>query len=609
MEQNIVNASVVNEQPKLAKANIKVSTVVFMIFCLVSAGCYGIEEMIPACGPGLCLIMLFVLPFLWGLPFGMVASELGSVRPQEGGYYKWVQEALGEFWSFQAGWWRTISIYIDNTSYVILAGGYAAMQWDMGTLGEFALKFIMIAVFVLINIRGVEEVGVASTIMSILVMISMALVIVCGFMNWGGDAETAEQISFQMLPEPTEGLGVSDWFFYIAGGISIGMWIYSGYESMSTIAGEVANPQVIPKGTLITIPIIMATYILPTTAGLGSLGGWENWGTDAESIGYATVTSHFWGTGWGVVFIVVAIMCQCSIYNTYIAFGSRGFFTLAGDNLTPKVMVKLSKRGVPYVAILSVGIFNIICCMLPFGFIIVLDMSLLLASYIMVYISCNILRKRIPKEDYRWRIPGGDGFLKVLTIVPICIAVFAYFINGSDYFTFGMIGILSGPLLYFIWRRKYGGLTKTSPDVFLKNEKTGLAIGDTRRIAFLLMICGIMCIIALIFEPWYEDWFGDYCWGSGDYFDGILEAPNEAGEAARYAAIVGTIRVVLWALTIITSIGSIVFYGLSKKLEPSKEECREAFRKSCDYISETYNAELEAELKIYDEMLEQSKKE
>ena len=30
----------------LKKHDIKVSTVVFMIFCLVAAGCYGIEEMI-----------------------------------------------------------------------------------------------------------------------------------------------------------------------------------------------------------------------------------------------------------------------------------------------------------------------------------------------------------------------------------------------------------------------------------------------------------------------------------------------------------------------------------------------------------------------------------
>ena len=138
----------------LEKHDIKVSTVVFMIFCLVAAGCYGIEEMIPECGPGFTIIMLCVLPFVWALPFGLVASELGSVRPQEGGYYKWVQEALGEFWGFQAGWWRTISIYIDNAVYVILAGGYAAAQWDLGWTGEFAIKAAMVIVFTWINIRG-----------------------------------------------------------------------------------------------------------------------------------------------------------------------------------------------------------------------------------------------------------------------------------------------------------------------------------------------------------------------------------------------------------------------------------------------------------------------
>ena len=64
----------------LKKHDIKVSTVVFMIFCLVAAGCYGIEEMIPECGPGLTIVMLCVLPFVWALPFGCIASELTAGR-------------------------------------------------------------------------------------------------------------------------------------------------------------------------------------------------------------------------------------------------------------------------------------------------------------------------------------------------------------------------------------------------------------------------------------------------------------------------------------------------------------------------------------------------
>lgn len=140
MSENKSAAAMSTETHGLKKHDLKTSTVVFMIFSLVAAGAYGIEEMIPEAGPGLTIIMLAVLPFVWGVPFGLVASELGSVRPQEGGYYKWVQEALGEFWGFQAGWWRTISIYIDNTLYVILAGGYAASAWDLSRPLNLPLK-------------------------------------------------------------------------------------------------------------------------------------------------------------------------------------------------------------------------------------------------------------------------------------------------------------------------------------------------------------------------------------------------------------------------------------------------------------------------------------
>ena len=543
----------------LKKHDIRVSTVVFMIFCLVAAGCYGIEEMIPECGPGLTIIMLCVLPFVWGLPFGLVASELGSVRPQEGGYYKWVQEALGEFWGFQAGWWRTISIYIDNTTYVILAGGYAATVWDMSRPMEFGLKFAMIAIFTIINIRGVKDVGIASTVLSILVMVAFAVVAVCGFLNWGGDAETASTISFRITPEPAE--GISDWFFYIAGGISIGMWMYSGYESMSTIAGEVENPQVIPKGTIITVPLIMAVYIFPTVAGLGSIGNWENWGTEAGSVGYSDVVSHFWGPAFGIIFVIVAILAQCSIYNTYIASGSRGFFSLADDNLAPPVMVKCDKKfGVPYVAVLSVGIFNLIFCMFPFGFIVILDCALLMASYILVYISAMVLRKRIPEEEYKFRIPGGYGFLCLICIIPICVAIFATYVNGSDYYLGGMLGIITGPILYFIWRKRYGGLTAKDPGRFPVNKKTGLAEGDTKRMAFLFFIMTVMNIAALFFEPWYEGWGTDDAWESGDYFDGIVENIS-------VDKILGSIQTGLYLLTAVCFILMVVFYFIYKKCE------------------------------------------
>ena len=549
-----------NAEASLKKVHMKVSTVVFMIFCLVAAGCFGIEEMIPECGPGLTVVMLCVLPFVWGLPFGLVASELGSVRPQTGGYYKWVQEALGEFWGFQAGWWRTISIYIDNVSYVILAGGYAAAQWDMNTLGEFIFKAAMILIFTYVNLRGMKELGSVSTILSLLVIVAFAMIAICGFCNWG----EGTNISFQMTPEPAEGL--SDWFFYIAGGISIGMWMYSGYESMSTIAGEVENPEVIPKGTLITIPLIMATYILPTVAGLGSIGQWENWGPD--DVGYGHVLTEFWGPGFGLFFVVIAILAQCSIFNTYIASGSRGFFALADDFLAPPILVKVDpKRGVPKVAIWTISIFSLALCMVPFGFIIVLDVSLLISSYIMVYISCMILRKRIPEEEYGFRIPGGQGVLTVICVVPMLVAALAFLINGSDYFLGGMVGLMTGPFLYIAWRRRYGGLSKKDPANYPLNKKTGLGFGDLKHMNILFGIFTIMNIVALLFMPWYEDWGGEDQWESGDYFDGMLESAN-------IDVVLNVIQTGLYIVTAIAIVGFVVTLILKSKVE--KEEYKAA---------------------------------
>ena len=559
MDEQKKSIAVDVNQHGLKKHDIKISTVVFMIFCLCAAGAYGIEEMIPESGPGLTLVMLIVLPFVWSTPLGLVAAELGSARPQEGGYYKWVQEALGEYWGFQAGWWRTISIYIDNTLYVILAGGYMAATWDLSSTAEMAFKIAMILVFTYINIRGVKDVGIVSSVLSILVIVAFSMVAICGFLNW-------QQNPFVPFTADGEIMGLSgiafgDWVYYIGMGIAIGMWMYSGYESMSTIAGEVSNPQVIPKATLITVPLIMAVYIFPTMAGLASLGMWEEWGTEADTVGYATVVQTFWGEGFGIFFAVVAVLAQCSIYNTYIASGSRGFFALADDHLAPPIMVRCdAKHGVPYVAVLSVAVVNIILCQFAFTTVVVIDVFLLVSAYIMIFISAMILRKRIPAEDLKFKIPGGYGFLCLICIVPCVIAFIAFFINGTDYFIGGMIGITSGPVLYYIWKRMYGGLAKKDPVQYPINPKTKLAVGDTKRMAFNFGVLAIMGFIAYPWLMWFEgDWWGE--WGPEWYLEYY-----GSGFLSDFYGMLNAIVIAAGLFAVI----AVVLFAVSKKVEPKE---------------------------------------
>jgi len=470
----------------------KTSTVVFMIFCLCAAGAYGIEEMIPNAGPGLTLTMLIVLPFIWSTPMGLVAAELGSALPQEGGYYKWVQRACGEFWGFQAGWWRTISVYFDNTLYVVLAGSYLGSVLELSALEEYLFKASVIIFFTYINIRGIRDVGRVSTIISVFVLAAFGLVAAVGFAQW----QTNPFVPF--IP-PDQSLLQS-----IGYGLAIGMWVYSGYESMSTVAGEIKDPQVIPKATLLTVPLIMAVYILPTMGGLASLGRWSEWASEG-GLTYSDVVTQV-APGFGIFFVFIAVIAQFSIFNTYIASGSRGFFALAEDNLAPQILVKCSKkRGVPYVAVLSLGIFSLIVCMFPFEVIVVVDVMLFMSAYALIFISACILRVKEGDLPRPFKVPIATKAFIAMCVPSLIIIFIAFFINGTDYFVGGMGALVTGPIMYFIFKKKYGGLTEIDPVNYPLNASTGLAIGDTKRMAWMFGIMTLVGAIAAFFLPWYDD--------------------------------------------------------------------------------------------------------
>ena len=498
----------------LKKHDIKVSGIVFMLYCLVAAGAFGIEEMIPESGPGMTLILLIIFPIIWAYPISNLVAECGAVLPSEGGVYVWVKEAFGEFWGFQAGWWGTVSTYITNGVYVALVAGYVSQMIPMSDLAVEAIKIGMILIFTIVNLMGLREVGKVSTILSVLILLAFALVAVVGLINWQTNPMEP------MLPE--------DYSIFdgVGGGICICIWMYCGYECISNMAGEVKNPQVIPKGLMIAMPLVALTYVLPTLGGLACLpeGSWESWSTDGgfegQAIGYATVLTTYMGQAWGYVFLVIAIVSQCAIFNTYLASGSRGFFVLADDHLCPQFMVKVSKkRGVPYIGILSLAVVTFILCQSDFTTLVSMEVVFMLALYIILPISVLKLRKKLPIEKRMERglyyIKGGKGAMIFYAGFPIVISVIALLINGTDYLAMGLIAICTGPVAYYILKRIFGGLSVNDPEHNPVNPKTKLAAGDTVRIGIFMICAGVMAFFGQFWLKWYEIDYGE--WGPDDY--------------------------------------------------------------------------------------------
>ena len=507
----------------LKKHKMKSIQIAFLLFCLVAAGAFGIEDMLPGSGPGLTVIMLMVFAVVWAHPISQIVSELSALMPSEGGIYVWVKEALGEFWGFCMGWWGTVSIYLSSATYVVLIVNYSSKFIPAlnDPFVSFTVKLAIVVFFVVINLMGLKEVGAISTLLSVCILIGFAAVTVVGFANWQYNP---------ILPVTPEGQSVID---SLGGSICIVVWMYCGYECVSNMAGEIENPEVIPKGFRIAMPMIAASYILPTIAGLVSLGRWDEWGTDG--IGYGDVLTEFLGYGWGVAFLVIAILSQAALFNSYIAAGSRGFFVMADDRLCPKFLVKVSKkRGVPVLSILLLGVFTAVMMNFDFSTLLVIVGPLALMIYVVLGIALLIIRKKYPVDSRDcWYIRGGNIKVKLYAFVPMIIAVIALLVNGTEYFLLGFVSIGSGLAAYIVFKLIYGGLYKIDSQKYPINPKTKFAKGDITRFGVFILSFGVYALAGSFFLQWYEG-----SWGPEYYLE-----MYESGLISDFAAMINVARV------------------------------------------------------------------
>src|SRR5947208_16893492 len=114
-----------NGEPHIAKPR-KATTLhlVFMTYSVICSGAYGLEEMISGSGPGMALLTLVVLPFIWAVPVAPACAELSARYPVEGGYYRWARMAFGDFTGYMAGWLVWLANLATNAACALLFATY-----------------------------------------------------------------------------------------------------------------------------------------------------------------------------------------------------------------------------------------------------------------------------------------------------------------------------------------------------------------------------------------------------------------------------------------------------------------------------------------------------
>jgi amino acid transporter len=456
----------------LKRAQVRVITVFFMIYILVSGGSFGIEDMVSSSGPGLTLLLLVLLPIFWALPMALIASELGSALPGEGGFYVWARRGLGDFWGFQTAWWWSLSIFVDSAVYIVLAIQYLQNWMHFSNLVGYVIAWVFILVFAAMNIVGVKFVALSSTAFAVLVLLPFFALIVVGFAKWQFDPFT-----------PVTAPGVP--FFGSGGvfalGLAIGVWMYSGYESMSTLSGEIRNPQkVIPRALMLVVPFIILMYVLPTLASLAAYGHWDTFATSAGDgyLSFVEIGKKIGGSALGYALLGSALLGNLALYLDYLASGARPLFAIAQDGLFPKGISRVSSRwGTPFAAIVLMAVINAVLVIGPFQNLVVIDVILFISAYVLIFISAVALRIKEPGLKRPFRVPLGTAGMIAMVVPPILIVIFTIYVNAIDrstsifgftgfkflgievgwYGIAGFIALVSGPALYPLFRNVFGG--------------------------------------------------------------------------------------------------------------------------------------------------------
>ena len=428
--------------PDLRTHRVSVGTVFLVVFVLVSAGPFGVEEMVSSTGPGLAVALLLLVPLVWGAPLALICTELASAIPDEGGPYVWVERGLGRFWAFQSGWWLTLSGLVDTALYAVLAATYVNAWLGQTSLVRWLIAVAIIASFAALNVRSFRSMTLSSAAFAVIILVPCMILAVLGFAAWE---------SSPVVPFVPEGQGVVT---SLGLGLTVAIWFYSGYESMSTMAGEVAEPRrVIPRALLLSIPFVIAVYLLPTLAGLASVGRWQEWGSES-GVTLVDVGRELGGPMLASAVLVAALVSNLALYNAYLASGARTTLVMAQDRLLPRPFARVHERfGTPHMSILIAAAIHALLAIGSFEVLLVIDVFLFVMSYLLIFAAVVALRLKEPGLARPFRIPLGVGGLAILAVVPAIVGVIALVANGVAYLAVGGAAAATGPLAYLVLRR------------------------------------------------------------------------------------------------------------------------------------------------------------
>ncbi|WP_433974421.1 APC family permease [Tunturiibacter lichenicola] len=414
-------------------------------YFMVSGGPYGLEDIIGMAGYGWALVLFLVVPVVWSLPTSLMVGELAAAVPEEGGYYRWVRRAMGEFWGFQEAWLSLAASVFDMAIYptiFVLYLGRIEPAWTAGYRGT-GWALVVVLVCAAWNLRGARAVGEGSVGLFCVLLSPFVVLTAVGL--WKG-LVLGGHGGASFFETPLAGRD-------FAGAVSVTLWNYMGWDNASTVAQEVEEPQRnYPKGMLAATGLVALTYVLPLAAvGLVGIPA-ARFSTGA----WADAARELVGPWLELCVVLGGTISGAGMFNALMMSYTRVPYAMAEEGFLPAVMERRNRWGVPWVSLAVCTVGWALALRLSFERLISIDLVLYGGALLLEFVALVVLRVKEPGLERPFKVPGGLWGAVAMGVGPAALIGFALWaargekVAGLPALEFAGIVAAVGPVVYLV---------------------------------------------------------------------------------------------------------------------------------------------------------------
>ncbi|WP_052302749.1 amino acid permease [Cellulomonas flavigena] len=298
---------------------------------------------IAVAGPAV-LVSYAVAGLLVVLVMRMLA-EMASAVPASGSFSVYAELALGRWAGFTLGWvyWFTLVMVLG----VEVTGVARIVTGWLPGVPQWGVALAVVAVFAVVNLVGVRQFGefefwfALVKVVAIVGFLVVGAALVLGWLPGTSPVGTANLLGHGGFA-PTGAAGV-------AAGLLVVVFAFGGIEIVTIASAEAADPQrAVARATRSIVWRILLFYV----GAVGVMVLVLPWDSPALVEGPFVAVLDLAGlAGAARLMEVVVVLALLSAFNANIYATSRMAFSLAGRGDGPRVLQRVSRRDVPWVAV------------------------------------------------------------------------------------------------------------------------------------------------------------------------------------------------------------------------------------------------------------------